>query len=747
AADAFAAGGDGDARPRGESMREAAESLARPLPRPTRSLAIPAGMWTVALLTAWTVGVLLHLGRLALGLRALTRLGRTAVPLDSATAAIVAPLLPHAGTRAVRILASRRVPTPVTIGYRSPVILLPPSVVAGLDADALACVVRHELAHVRRRDDWWVLAQRVLEAVLFHHPAARWVARRADEAREMACDEAVVAATGAARGYARALLRVAELSAGAPPLALAPSAAASGSALAARVEMVIRPPRPLSPGARRMVGLALGAAALLAGIALVRVPSPIAVGLPRVGSTAPLLATRSPVSPVEVRIVAGTARGAAGLRLDSIFTRYEAYGFSGAVLVAHRGEVILEKGYGLADRKRGVRVGAATRFSTAGMTKAVTAAAILRLEDEGRLRTSDLVSAYLGPFPGAKAGATIHHLLTHTDGLAALGAPVFRAKREAFVDAMRRAPMAFAPGTGSRYTDFGHSLLGAVIERVTGERYERYVREHVLRPAGMTHTRFEGDPLPSGDTLLATEYAGPPGEPRAIPPREYRWGRRASLGMISTVGDLHRLYLALQGSAIVSDRARREMFTPADTLGQGYGWAMTRTARGATLRRRIAGTRGLEGELLHNVDEDWVAVILINSRVGWRFAIWREIRSAMAGVAGAPLPPPVARGAAPAFAAVDGTYELPGGRAIRVRHAGDSLRLAGAPVARLFRNGEPGAPPSLALVPAEGGGWVALHVPTTRASRLTFEPGLAGRAASLTLRTPSEVLVARRVGQ
>ena len=184
-----------------------------------------------------------------------------------------------------------------------------------------------------------------------------------------------------------------------------------------------------------------------------------------------------------------------------------------------------------------------------------------------------------------------------------------------------------------------------LVEGVAGEPYERFVRRRLLAPAGMTDSGFEGEPLPRG-AVLAREYAGPPDEQHPVAPRPYRWGRRASLGLVTTAEDLYRLLHGMRSDGVLPADVRRRMLTPRVATSyrtlQGYGWDLQRI-NGARVERRLAGTPGFEGELLRNLDEGWEAVILVNTQVGWRYAVWDEISAAVRGAPSAPLDSVIAR--------------------------------------------------------------------------------------------------------
>jgi CubicO group peptidase (beta-lactamase class C family) len=176
--------------------------------------------------------------------------------------------------------------------------------------------------------------------------------------------------------------------------------------------------------------------------------------------------------------------------LDSTFAAYADSGFAGSILLAMGDSIILARGYGLADRERGIPATADTRYSVAGFTKMFTAAAVLTLEHEGRLRVNDSLRRFFSSLPGTDSEVTLHQLLTHTDGMTRQNAPVYRVDPRQFIQAVSASPDSFAPGQGYRYNDFGHSVLGVIVEQASGVPYEVFIRDRFLRPAGLRHTGF-----------------------------------------------------------------------------------------------------------------------------------------------------------------------------------------------------------------------------------------------------------------
>jgi len=570
------------------------------------------------LLLILLLGAGLTLLRLLLQLRALDRLKRRAVLPPRHLLRLWTEALERLPPgRGLRLLVSPEIRLPAACGYFRPAILVPTPLTDSLTEEETRHLLLHEVAHLVRRDDWGLLVERVIAGFCWWHPAVWWITRRLDQEREQACDRLATLSLDQ-RGYARTLVRLAELVTSAPH-ALAPGALRGQLTL--RIEALLATPTAPFSAARLIRGAPVGVLALAVLAAAFRFTPP------SVGVTQP---ERAVIAPQETRLITptGIAAGKAGLALDSLFTGYADSGFSGTILLARRGEILLQKGYGLADRERGILATGETRYSTAGFTKLFTATALLQLASEGRLAVDDSVTRFIGPLPGSKAGVTLRDLLTYRDGLTRLNAPVQRDQPEDFITALASTPASFTPGSAYRYNDHGHSLLGVVIERVTGEEYESYIRTHYLKPADLAQTGFEDEGGP-----VATEYSGPADRLQPVSPRAYRWGRRASLGLVSTAGDLYRWFQALSDPRVVPASVRNELFQVRGRTDygseQGFGLELINRGQGHRLWRRVAGTPGMEGEILHDPDQDWTAVILVNTRLGWRFRVWREIERLM----------------------------------------------------------------------------------------------------------------------
>ncbi len=313
----------------------------------------------------------------------------------------------------------------------------------------------------------------------------------------------------------------------------------------------------------------------------------------------------------------GFVQDGLGDKLDDLMTSFSRSGYSGAVLVAQNGEIILSKGFGLADRERKIQNTPSTIFHVASVGKMFTSAAILQLEMRGKLSTNDLLSKYLGQFPKEKSGATIHQLLIHTAGLVADGTPLNYNSRKAFIQSVKDAPLESAPGTKYRYTNAGYILLAAIVEEVSGQPFETYLQQNLFDPAGMTSTGYAWNPR-FDHARVAVGYKGDNLAALKPNPRVTdRWGNRGAGNILTTIGDLYKWITALQDNTILSKQAKEKMFT-AYISDEGYGWHVTKTARGTQMVRRSGGRADFESEVRWYVEENVVVILTANNHLHFR---------------------------------------------------------------------------------------------------------------------------------
>ncbi|MBN1940249.1 MAG: beta-lactamase family protein [Candidatus Aminicenantes bacterium] len=316
-----------------------------------------------------------------------------------------------------------------------------------------------------------------------------------------------------------------------------------------------------------------------------------------------------------------TVAGELGQTLDRYMKRAEANGYSGSVLAARGEEVILAKGYGWADRENKVPETESTVFSIGSITKQFTGAAVLKLEAAGKLSTSDALAKYFPDAPHDKAKITLHQLLTHTAGFAdALGDDYEPIGREDFVKRAMSSKLRFAPGARYQYSNVGFSLLGIIVELVSGKGYEEYLRANLFQPAGMTRTGYLKPGFDKKDLAVGYRNDSRWGTALDRPwrPEGPGWHLRANGGILSTVGDMHRWYLALKNNRIFPQAVRAKYFAPHvreypdGPSYYGYGWVTQKTESGSTLVWHNGGNGIYNAFMGFDLDNDLVVIVSSN---------------------------------------------------------------------------------------------------------------------------------------
>jgi CubicO group peptidase (beta-lactamase class C family) len=174
--------------------------------------------------------------------------------------------------------------------------------------------------------------------------------------------------------------------------------------------------------------------------------------------------------------------------------------FTGSVLIAQDGKVLLSRGYGLADRARQIPNTPQTRFHLASISKQFTAMAILILESQGKLNVKDPICSFIADCPAAWQDITIHHLLTHTSGLspqldniiasAALD-PATPPDPAYFIKITQGVALGTRPGEQYAYSNFGYDLLAHIIEQVSGQSYAAFLEQAIFTPLNMRNSGYD----------------------------------------------------------------------------------------------------------------------------------------------------------------------------------------------------------------------------------------------------------------
>ena len=351
-------------------------------------------------------------------------------------------------------------------------------------------------------------------------------------------------------------------------------------------------------------------------------------------------------------------------RVDGFVRPYAAgNNFSGVILVARGNSVLLENGYGLANSELGVPNTARSRYHVASVTKAFTAAAILLLEERGRLSSAEPVARYLPGYPNGQK-IRIQHLLTHSSGIPDQSSLPEWDREERLphstvelVGLFKNQPLQFEPGARTQYSNSNYNLLALILETVTGKSYGDVLRESILDPLGLRSIVHDGDMsrlIP--DRATGTE---PDGIREVRFPRYIDWsGRTGSGSLVTTAGDLNRFVQALFGGKLLKRETVARILAPAE--GFAYGWA--RDERFGRNQIRAGGrSPGFNASVERYLDDGTTVIVLTNSYspVGQDSVFLDGLHSAVFGKSIAP--PPIAPVApeAGALAELAGTYQMP----------------------------------------------------------------------------------------
>lgn len=252
------------------------------------------------------------------------------------------------------------------------------------------------------------------------------------------------------------------------------------------------------------------------------------------------------------------------------------------VIVVRDGQVLLRTGIGMANLELSVPLRPEMIFRIGSVTKQFTAVSILMLAEQGKVSLDDEITKFLPDYPTQGQKITIEALLTHTAGITNYtDMPEFWPRQQSddltppkLIDVFKEEPMDFQPGKDWRYSNSGYVLLGAVIEKASGQSYADFVEQHIFKPIGMTHSSFERT-----SKVISNRVAGYKKTPAGYANADYiSMSLPYSAGsLLSTVDDLAIWDAALYGNQLVSQESLRRAWTSfhvADgrATHYGYGW-------------------------------------------------------------------------------------------------------------------------------------------------------------------------------
>jgi CubicO group peptidase (beta-lactamase class C family) len=293
-----------------------------------------------------------------------------------------------------------------------------------------------------------------------------------------------------------------------------------------------------------------------------------------------------------------------------------------AVLVAKKGSIVYQKGFAYADIQSHKKITPLTKFRIGSITKQFTAAAILQLQEEGKLNVSDKLSKFFPEFPRADE-VTIHHLLTHTSGIHSytntdsfmrrVTAPISEEKLFAEI---KKYPYDFNPGDEYRYNNSGYFLLGYLIEKITGKKLGEVFKERFFVPLKMTNTgMYDSQHKPSNE---ATGYEKNGNAYQPATDWDMSWAAGAG-GLHSTVEDLNKWNNAFYHGKILKQESFKAAITPVmlnsgeKPPGMDYGYGLgIGHYRGFESIGHSGGLNGFISQLVWYPREEMTVVMLTN---------------------------------------------------------------------------------------------------------------------------------------
>jgi len=375
--------------------------------------------------------------------------------------------------------------------------------------------------------------------------------------------------------------------------------------------------------------------------------------------------------------------GALAARVDSFMTAAARLGMEGTLLVEKDGAVILSKGYGVANRATGAGATTRTPYLAGSLSKQFTAAAIYRLQEQRRLSVEDSLGRWFPEAPPDKRGITLDQLMHHTSGLPYQHTGSLRdsVSTDSLAREILSYPLAFPPGDRYQYSNPGYNLLGLVVERASGMRFEDYMRRALLDPAGMSETGFVDEPGRWTGDRRTPSYSGyDPDDPPLLPlpgvPRMLGDG-----SVVTTTGDLWKWERALRANTVLDTASTRALFAPgpssSSTSRYASGWQVVQSQRATTVIMHEGDLGGFNADMRRLVDEHATIIFLSNSRQGGRG--YREVIPIMVTriLFGPqpempPMPAPLSRSALRGYG---GRWEAAPGAWVEGRIEGGTVRL------------------------------------------------------------------------
>jgi len=302
--------------------------------------------------------------------------------------------------------------------------------------------------------------------------------------------------------------------------------------------------------------------------------------------------------------------------------------FSGALLIVKDGEEFFSKGYGWADKENKVPFTPQTLASIGSITKAFTAAAILKLKEENKLSLEDRLEGFFPDVPKDKANITIHQLLTHSSGFGEFltndGGDYARVEKKEFITRAFADTLAFEPGSKAVYSNVGYSILGIIIEQISGTDYETFLRQNLFIPLEIKEIGYHFPPVSKNP--IAVGYRN--GNRWGTHQQRFEkagggpfWNLKANGGLLSSLDDMFLWINGVTSRKVLSQESVNTLFYPhivedgsEGRIFFGYGCNVSRSRRNTTVISN-GGSNGIFfAQMFRFHDEGVVFFMVTNER-------------------------------------------------------------------------------------------------------------------------------------
>jgi CubicO group peptidase (beta-lactamase class C family) len=328
--------------------------------------------------------------------------------------------------------------------------------------------------------------------------------------------------------------------------------------------------------------------------------------------------------------------------LDSIFSKYNKMGvFNGTIIYGEHGREIFKKAYGYADFKTKEPLSTSSAFQLASVSKMFTATAIMILKERGKLNYDDFITAYIPEFPFSKV--TIRQLLHHRSGLSNymyladikwnVAQPL---KNEDMISlfVQNKPESYFQPDKGFQYNNTNYALLASIVERISGEPFEQFVKDNIFIPAGMDHSFIyclKEDSLVGKDLPVGVQGHQTKGYRYVKLENDYLNGVVGDKGVYSTVEDLFSFSRALDNGTLLEPSSLEEAYTAGSPHSQrrkdnyGFGWRI-RGDMDSTVYH-FGWWKGFRTYFIRDMENQKVLIVLTNTTKGFPVEIlWNLIQ-------------------------------------------------------------------------------------------------------------------------